>query len=77
MSVRDVFREMVTGADNTTHDFMRWIGLSGALTALCLQVYVVVWKGQAFDLQAFGIGMGALCASVGAALGLKKDTEPK
>jgi len=72
-----VLRQLLTGADNETHDFMRWIGLGGALAALVLQVYVVVWRGQAFDLQAFGIGMGALCASVGAALGLKKETEPK
>lgn len=72
-----IFRQLLTGADNQTHDFMRWVGLAGALTALGLQIYVVVWRGQPFDLQAFGIGMGALCASVGAALGLKKDTEPK
>lgn len=75
--MRTIFRMLLTGQDNETHDFMRWIGFGGALVALGLQVYVVVLKGQPFDLQAFGIGMGALCASVGAALGLKKDTEPK
>ena len=50
-------------------------GVAGG-AALGLQIYVVVWKGQPFDLQAFGIGMGALCASVGAALNLKAKTEP-
>ena len=72
-----VIRQLLTGVDGQTHDFMRWIGVGGACVALCLQVYVVCWKNQPFDLQAFGVGMGALCASVGAALGLKKDTEPK
>lgn len=72
-----MLHNMLTGADNETHDFMRLIGLAGAFTALGLQIYVVVYKGQPFDLSAFGIGMGALCASVGAALGFKKDTEPK
>ena len=72
-----ILTQLLTGQDNRTHDFMRWIGLGGALTALGLQIYVVVWKGQPFDLQAFGIGFGALCASVGAALRLKETTEPK
>jgi hypothetical protein len=75
--VKEILRQLLTGADNETHDFMRWIGLGGALTALGLQIYVVVWKSQPFDLQSFGIGMGALCASVGAALGFKRETEPK
>lgn len=69
-------RDMLTGKDNVTHDFMRFIGMLGGLTALGLQIYAVVARGQAFDMQAFGIGMGSLAAGVGAALGLKKDTEP-
>lgn len=73
----DIIRHLLTGADNTTHDFVRWLGMFGGLTALGLQVYVVVVKGSPFDMQSFGIGLGALLASVGAALGLKKDTEPK
>lgn len=75
--ITDVARQMLTGKDNATHDFMRWLGLLGGLTALGLQIYVVAFRDQAFDLQAFGIGMGALFASLGAALGLKKDTEPQ
>lgn len=72
----NILRQLLTGVDGHTHDFMRYIGLGGALTAFGLQIYVVVFKNQPFDLQAFGIGMGALTASVGAAIALKKDTEP-
>lgn len=75
--MKDILRQLLTGADNSTHDFMRWLGLAGGITALALQVYVVVVKGATFDMQAFGIGLGALLAAVGAALGLKKETEPK
>lgn len=70
-------KQVLTGADNETHDVIRWIGLLGALVALFLQAYVVVAKGASFDFQAFGIGMGALVAAIGAGLGLKKDTEPR
>lgn len=73
----NVIKQMLTGIDGETHDFMRWLGMGGGLTAFCLQIYVVVVKGQPFDMQSFGIGCGALFASVGAALGMKKDTEPK
>lgn len=72
-----VLRQLLTGSDNETHDFMRWIGFGGAIVMLGLQVYVVVVQGQAFDFQASGIGLGAMCGGVGAALGLKRDTEPK
>ena len=72
-----ILTQLLTGADNQTHDVLRWVGLGGALTALGLQIYVVAVKSQPFDMQAFGIGLGALVASVGAALGMKKDTEPK
>lgn len=73
----NILTQLLTGQDNQTHDVLRWVGLSGSLAALGLQIYVVAWKGQPFDVQAFGIGLGALVAAVGAALGMKKDTEPK
>jgi len=72
-----VLRQLLTGSDNETHDFMRWVGLGGATVLLGLQVYAVVVKGQVFDLQASGIGLGAMCGGLGAALGMKRDTEPK
>lgn len=73
----NILTQMLTGADNQTHDVLRWVGLAGSLTALCLQIYVVVGKGQPFDIQSFGIGLGALVAAVGAALGMKHNTEPQ
>ena len=69
--------KVVSGLDNDTPDFMRLLGIGGGMTAFCLQIYVVVWKGQSFDMQSFGIGCGALFASVGAAIGMKAKTEPE
>jgi len=72
----EILKQLVTGRDGVTHDFMRWLGMVSGLVALGLQIYAVVHKGQPFDMQAFGIGLGALFAALGAALGFKKETEP-
>ena len=69
--------KVLSGIDGETPDFMRLLGIGGGLTAFFLQVYVVVWKSQPFDMQAFGIGCGVLFASVGAAIGMKAKTEPE
>lgn len=73
MSARDVVRELMTEGDNLTHDLYRYLALASLVTGLCLSVYSVGWKGQAFDMQTFGLGVGSLFAGVGIALGLKKD----
>lgn len=67
---------MLKGKDNLTYDVIRVQAVAAVLVALCLQIYAVVVKGQPFDLQNYGIGLGVLFASVGAALKLKADTEP-
>ena len=72
----DWLRHLVTGKDNQTHDVVRWGALLGTLQALGLTVYDVVIHAAHFNLQEFGLGMGALLGATGAALGLKKDTEP-
>lgn len=72
--LRDIFRQLVTESDNVTHDLYRYLAIASICTGLGLQVYAIGWKGQAFDMQTFGIGVGALFAGVGVALGLKKET---
>ena len=70
-------KQLLTGKDGETHDIMRWLCLVTCLVALGLEVYVVaVHKSQPFDMMGFGAGMGAVFASVGAALKLKEGTEP-
>jgi hypothetical protein len=68
---------MFTESDNRTHDIFRYLSLVSIVTALALQVYVVVWKAQAFDMQQFGIGIGVLFTGMGAALMMKpNNTSP-
>jgi ATP-dependent protease HslVU (ClpYQ) peptidase subunit len=64
---------MFTESDNRTHDIFRYLALATILTAIGLQIFVVVMKGQTFDVQQFGIGSGALFAGMGAALMMKPN----
>lgn len=74
--MRQVLRDLFTGRDGVTHDVVRWLAVLSIVVGLGLAVYVVVVKGQPFDLQSFGLGIGAVFLSVGGALKLKAETEP-
>lgn len=68
-------RQIVTGSDNVTHDFVRWLAVLSVVVALGLSIYAVVRKDQPFDLQAFGIGIGIVLTAAAAAIKLKGPTE--
>lgn len=72
-----VGKALLTGVDGETHDIGRWFAAVVGVTGLALEVYAVVWKGQAFDMQAYGVGASALALGIGGMLKLKADTEPK
>ncbi len=76
MRLRDLLQHLLTESDNVTHDLYRYLSVAAIVTGLGLQIYAIGWKGQLFDMQTFGVGVGALFAGVGVALGLKKETEP-
>ena len=73
--------DMLTESDNRTMDVIRVLAVLAVAIGLSLQVWVVIrWTGplpQEFDFQAFGLGLGAVFAGVGAALRLKPESEPK
>lgn len=75
--MNNALREMLTGPDNVTHDIVRWIAALGSCNAFVLAAYDVVVQHAHFDIQAYGIGFGALMAGLGSAIWLKKDSEPK
>ena len=76
MSLRTVLRQLMTESDNVTHDLYRYLAILSIITGLGLQVYSIGWKGQPFDMLAFGAGIGALAAGIGALLKLKETNEP-
>lgn len=72
-----LFVDILTGIDGESFDIIRVLALVSVAMALALEAYVVICKGQPFDVQAFGIGMGAVFAAAGAALAMKSKTEPE
>lgn len=74
--MKDILTQLLTGKDNVTHDVVRWLAVLSIVVGLGLAIYVVVVKGQPFDLQSFGLGIGAVFLSVGGALKLKEGSEP-
>jgi hypothetical protein len=70
-----ITKNLLTGRDGETHDIGRYAAAASYLTGLGLQIFVVL-RGAPFDFTAFGVGIGALSAGIGAMLNLKKDTEP-
>lgn len=70
----NIFASMFTEVDNRTHDLFKYLSCLTVLVALGLTCYEVISNGTAFDIQAFGIGMGAVLAGAGAALLMKKDS---
>lgn len=76
--MKQFFTQIVTGRDNFTVDALKLLAIVAVLVGLVLECAAVFFKlpGQPFELQAYGIGLGALLLSAGGALKLKADTEP-
>ena len=61
---------------NSRHaDEMACLCVLGVLTFLGLAVFAVVVKGQAFDPQSYGIGLGSAIGAAAAGMGLKARME--
>ncbi len=71
-----LLKDCFTAADGDSFDIGRVLWAQGVMVFLGLAIYSVVGQGHSFDMQAFGIGLGATLAAGGAALGFKARTEP-
>jgi len=74
--MRKFLRDILTAdSESKTYDLVR-VGTALALAVgLGLTVYAVGWRGDAFDLTAFGTGIGLILAAGGGAMWARKDKE--
>jgi hypothetical protein len=72
------FRSIVTeDREDQVLEPLRIAFLVAFAVSQILTVYTVVWQGNAFDIQAYGIGVGGLIVTTGGALwasSMQKDT---
>lgn len=66
-----------TEPDNKTICPVRVIAIFGTVQGLGMQSWDVFANHVAFNLEQFGIGLGAILTTAGVALGLKKDSPKK
>ena len=74
--MRAALRQMMTGKDNLTVDLFRILAAASVLVALVLECISVLLPEHPFDIQAYGMGIGAVLLAAGGALNLKAKTEP-
>jgi hypothetical protein len=76
MRANKVLNDLLTGADNKTHDIARWSWMMSFFAVLIGAGYEMVHNNTA-ALRDFAEAIGIVAGAHGAAVMLKKDTEPK
>jgi len=70
-----ILKHLVTGKDNTTHDIARWSWLVTTLVVITGAIYDA-YIGNMFNIKDFAQSIGVIAGAHGAAVLMKKDTEP-
>ena len=73
--IKKLLNDWFTEVDNKTFDITKALAVVSIVAGIGLAIFSVVYKGQDFNYQDYGLGTAALFAGVGVALGLKKDTD--
>jgi len=68
--------DILTGSDGVQHEAANHITVWGSLAGLIMTVHQYFVAHVPFDLQGFGVGLGAIVAAMGAAQRLRGDAQP-
>ena len=74
--MNEMFKQLLTGKDNQTHDIARWTWLVGFIAIICIAVYEVMQAHQ-ISLTELAEALGLISGAGGASVMMKKDTEPQ
>lgn len=69
-----LFKDWFTENDGVSYDPIRMLAVVGVIEFLALAAHTAITT-HTFDLQGFGVGLGAVLAAAGAAVGIKAGTE--
>jgi len=76
VSAEKILNDLLTGEDNKTHDIGRWSWMLSFLAVLVGATYEMIHNNMP-ALKDFAEAVGIIAGAHGAAVMLKKDTEPK
>lgn len=71
-----ILNDLLTGADNKTHDIARWSWMLSFIAVIIGAGYEM-FHNDIPSLKDFAEAIGIIAGAHGAAVMLKKDTEPK
>jgi hypothetical protein len=71
-----ILNDLLTGADNKTHDIARWSWMISLFAVLFATGFELINSG-APSVRDFAEAVGIISGAHGAAVMLKKDSEPK
>jgi hypothetical protein len=71
----EIFKHLLTGKDNATHDVARWSWVTTTIATVAGAAWDAVHNGN-IDLMNFAQAIGIISGAHGAAVMMKKDTEP-
>ena len=70
-----IFNDLLTGADNQTHDVGRWSWVISMFSVIGAASFNI-WHGAVVDLMQFSQAIGAIVLAHGGAIFAKAKTEP-
>jgi hypothetical protein len=73
--IKKVLNDLLTGTDGKTHDIGRWSWMISIIAVIIGAGYELFHNGT-FTLRDFAEAIGIIAGAHGAAVMLKKDTEP-
>ena len=77
LPIETMIKHILTGIDGESYDVARVMGVLGVVFYMSMTAYNVIWMKHPFDYVNWGIGFGSVIGSMGVAIKLKENTEPK
>jgi hypothetical protein len=74
--MNDIFKQLLTGKDNKTHDLGRWAWAIGFMAIICIAIYEVI-QSHSLSLRELAEALGIVSGAGGASVAMKQNSEPQ
>lgn len=72
--IKEILSQLFTESDNQTHSLIKYLVCGGTAAALFYQGWDTIANNVVFNMQSFGIGVGAMWSGAAAALYWQRET---